>query len=270
MPIAVHEDMLAGASPLDKLKQARDLGLDGVEFGMRNGADWIKQVADAVAQTGVQVSAIYLGHTRLLHPEYEERDAAIAAVRRAMGAAVDIGASGVILLPHYQPRPVLPDLHPYKSSQELEAELLVTQFRATLCDLAYAMGTTLYLLPVNSSETHLIRRVQHAAYIRSKLDRHPHLMVAANLYHVLCENESIETIFSEFREDLGYLYLCDGDRHLPSPDHPDAVRFLSGVQDALYNGWICLEHAQIDAASPQEIETQIISVIEWLRDAGIS
>lgn len=242
MQLAIQEDMLPGSTPLDKLRHAHDLKLDGVEFHVQDSfEDRIATISEAVRETGVKVSAINIGQTKLLHPEFVVRDAAIVAIRRAMTCAVDLGAQGVIFQAHHTPYPVLPDLTPYKSPQELEAELLITLLRTTLTDLAYALGTDLFLEPVNRQETHLVRRLEHAALVRRKLDDHPHIKIAANLYHMTMEGEDLAQSLRTHATDIGYLHIADDNRQLPGQGSIDFVSVIHALRDGGYNGWLCFE-----------------------------
>jgi sugar phosphate isomerase/epimerase len=242
MAFAIQEDMLPGINIVEKFQQAAALGFQGMEiWAGEDLTERVPKIAAASEITGVRVSAVNIGHTHLIHPEYAIRDEALVAMRKAMTAAVDLGAQGVVFKPFYAPGPVLPDLHPYKSSLELEAELLITQLRATLCDLAYALGTQLLIQPANHEETHLIRKVEHAALIQQKLDHHPHLKIAANLYHMIVEGEDIEMILSRDGDNIGYVYLSDTQHTLPGSGTIDFTRVAKGLDESGYSGWLTLE-----------------------------
>jgi sugar phosphate isomerase/epimerase len=254
--LAIQENLLPGKSAAEKFRRARDFGFQGIELSIdEHLSERLPEIAAASEVTGVRISALHAGHTRLIHPEYAIRDAALVAMRQAMSAAVDLGAQGVVFKPFYDPHPVLPDLHPYKSALELEAELLVTQLRATLCDLAYALGTELLLQPANHRETHLVRRVEHGAVIRQKLDYHPHLKVAASLYHMTEEGEIPEITLRQFANDIGYLYL--------STTGDEAAAFARTAIELGYSGWMTLECGKL-----REDEA-LTCGIEMLRQAGL-
>lgn len=266
MSLAIQEDLLTGNTPLEKLQHAKLLGFDGVEFYVTPDLpDQLAAIAAAVETTGVRVSAVNLGHTRLLHPDFNMRDTALVAMRRAMTFAIDLGAQGVVFKPFYEAGPVLPDLHPYKSAQELEAELLVTQLRATLCDLAYALGTELLLQPANHRETHLIRKVAHGALIRRKLDNHPHLKIAASLHTMELEAEPVETTLHTFADDTGYLYLSDTNHTLPGQGQFDFATLGNLLHTLNYTGWITVDCERTTLVD----ETQLAASVACLREAKI-
>jgi sugar phosphate isomerase/epimerase len=273
MPLAIQEDMLPGINLVEKFQQAAALGFQGIEVWVDEDlTERVPEIAAASEITGVRVSAVNIGHTRLIHPEYAIRDEALVAMRKAMTAAVDLGAQGVVFKPFYAPGPVLPDLHPYKSSLELEAELLVTQLRATLCDLAYALGTQLLIQPANHEETHLIRKVEHAVVIQQKLDHHPHLKIAANLYHMAVEGEDIGMVFSHHGDNIGYVYLSDTDHTLPGNGTTDFNRVTRGLRESGYTGWLTLEcgtpgHNSVDS---EKIFQNLPLCLQTLREFQLS
>lgn len=233
MKIAVQEHLLRGAAPLEKLTHAQQSGVDGVEFHLTDDFSMrVLGIADAVAQTDVLVSALNAGHTRLIHPDYAQREVELARLREAMAQAVDLDAQGVIFMGHYDSRPVLPDLFPYKSSSELEAELLVTMLRTTLCDHAYAMGTELLLAPANHAETHLVRRVAHAALIREKLNAPKELKICASTYHMAMENEDLRGALAAHGSEIGYLHV--------SAD-ANFTAIIAALREANYDGWLCID-----------------------------
>lgn len=236
MKIAVQEHLLTGAAPLEKLTHAQQSGLDGVEFHLTDDFSMrVLGIAEAEAQTGVRVSALNAGHTRLIHPDYTQREVELARLREAMAQAVDLDAQGVIFMGHYDSRPVLPDLFPYKSSSELEAELLVTMLRTTLCDHAGAMGTELLLSPANQTETHLVRRVSHAALIREKLNAPKELKICASTYHMAMENEDLREALAAHGSEIGYL-------HISADANFRAI--ITALREAGYDGWLCIDRVE--------------------------
>lgn len=235
MQFAISETRLPGADLDDKLRAARDLGYDGVEFPCDGLTPRVPQITDALAAHGLRAAAVDAGFTRLVHPDYAERDRAIARVRQAMADALDLGlregSGGVVFVSHFQTDPVLPDLRPYKSAQELEAEMLIKQLRATLTDLAYAMGSELYLLPVSRTTAHLVNRLSQAARVRAGTDNHPHILFAADLDHLALEEDDPLLALREHAPALRYVRLN------AAVDHAAALETLRG---AGYDGWLTL------------------------------
>lgn len=257
MPIAIQEHLLPGATILKQLQHAKTLGLDGVEFWADGPTktpliERLPEIAAALSATELRAAAVNVHHTRLIHPDYEVRDAAIARIRQAMTCAVDLGAQGVIFKPFYERDAVLPDLSPYKSSLELEAELLVKQLRATLTDLAYALGTELLIEPVNHTETHLVRRIAHAAVICKQVGDHPHLKVAANPYHMHMEGDEIIGMLRQHTSLVNYVYLTDSECLLPGQGSLDFGAIVHILREVNYTGWTTLAGHPVSTSQPME------------------
>lgn len=238
MSVAVQAHLLAGDTIEEQLQNAARLGV-GVELAgdvvLSNG---VQRVAAAAQTAGVRIAALNAGCTHLIHPDYATREASVHNLRMLMGAAVDLGAQGVIFMAHYAPGHVLPDLHPYKSAVELEAELLIAQLKTTLLDLADAVGTHLLLEHACSAETALLRRLGHAAVIRHKLNDHPNLGLVANLYHMAAERDLIAAALAE--NPPHYVHVSNAAHALTAAIDGG----LQALKDSGYAGWITLEAAQ--------------------------
>ena len=132
--------------------------------------------------------------------------------------AVDIGAAGVVFVPHFG-APVLPDLMPWMTAGELEVELLYTHLR-TLSDYAEAMGVDLYVEPINRYETHLLNRLEQAAQIARRLD-HPRVKIVADLFHMALEEADIPAAIRDHADCIGHVHLADNNRRLPGQGMTD-------------------------------------------------
>jgi sugar phosphate isomerase/epimerase len=238
MPIAVQAHLFTGDSIEEQFHNAARLGV-GVELTgdvvLETG---VQRIAEAAQAAGVRIAALNAGRTHLIHPDYAIREASVHHLRMLMGAAVDLGAQGVVFMAHYAPGHVLPDLHPYKSAVELEAELLIAQLKTTLLDLADAVGTHLMLEHACSADTVLLRRLGHAAVIRHKLNDHPNLGLVANLYHMAAERDLIAAALAENLPH--YVHVSDAAHALPTAVDDG----LQALKDSGYAGWITLEAAQ--------------------------
>ncbi len=240
MRLAIQEDMLPGKTPLERFERAKALGFDGVEVWGRGLTERVPALAEAAEQTGVVISAVNHGRQgRLLDPDIDHREVALAEFRQSVVDGVDLGASGVILVPHFA-EPTLPDLTPYKSVVQLEYEMLHNHLR-TLSDYVYAIGIDLYIEPVNRYETHFINTLAEAAKVRRRIKDHPHIKLAADLFHMAMEETSIAGALREYGKDLGYVHLADSNRRLPGQGMTDFTAVGAALKEAGYDGWLALE-----------------------------
>lgn len=247
MKLAIQEDLLPGDSVLRRLENARSLGLDGVEYhANRLGPVRLPEIAAALQTLNMRASAVYVGGVHLIHPSYEQREAAIVQLRQAMTDALDLGARGAVFAPHRADTPRLPDLRPLKTPVELEVDLLVRQLSTTLSDLAYALGAELYLATRNRYETHLIRRLEQAATVLKRNKNHPHVKIAADLFHAALEEADMAAALAEHAEQTGYVRLADHNNRLPGHGHTDFAAALGALKQAGYDGWLTIAAAPPD------------------------
>jgi len=186
MRLAIQEDMLPGETPLEKCELAKALGFQGIEYWGAGLTARVPDIVAAIQQTGVVAAAVNYGtQGRLIDADRPSREAALVAFRACVVNAVDVHAAGVILVPHVG-APAVPDLTPYKSLLQLEHELLHNHLR-TLSDYVYAMGVDLYIEPVNRYETQFINTLADAIRVRRRIKDHPHIKIAADLFHMALE-----------------------------------------------------------------------------------
>lgn len=241
MQIAIQEDMLTGRTVLQKFENAQRLGIAGIEFWADGLADRVPQIAQAIAQTGVQAAAVNFGRLgTLLTADPEQRQRVVVQMRLSMASAIDIGASRMVFVPQFG-APLLPNLLPYKSEIQLEADMLVAYLKQIFTDLAYAMGMTLYLLPVNRYESHFVNRLEQGASIRRKIKNHAHILLAANLFHMLLEEEDWPQALRTYAGEIGYMQIADSNRRLPGQGLLDFAAFAALLRQIGYDGWLTLE-----------------------------
>ncbi len=241
MKLAIQEHLLCGHTTLERFAHAKALGFAGVEVKVDTEFDArIGDVANAVAQTGLSVAALNVGHTTLIHSDPEQRESALRLMRRSLSWSVDLQAAGVVFMGHYARHAVLPDLTPYKSAVELEAELLIRQLSATLCDFAFAIGANLLLEHASPAETHLLWRAAYVNVVRAKLNHHPNLFAAGNVYHMHAAGDPPAETLTELNDALRYVHLSDR-AHGLNIDTPDTAPIIEALRRIGYTGWLTLE-----------------------------
>lgn len=242
MRIAIKETLLPGDTPLQKFNVAQTAGIDGVEFNARGLTERVPDIVAALTGVdGITVSAVATGPTRLLAPNFNARDQAIAEIRQAMADSLDLDASGVVFTPHYSASAVLPDLRPYKSAGELEAELLINQLRATLCDLAYALGVNLFMAIGSRQQVHLPNQIEDGAIVLKRCDDHPHLRLAVDLSILAAEElGEAEELLRGHAQKTPYVYVEDSGSRIPGAGDLDFSALLGALKAGGFDGWLTL------------------------------
>lgn len=268
MPIAIQEDMLTGSTLLEKFEHARALGVPGIEFRGAGLTEKVPEIAGAMAKTGVVASAVNHGHQGdLLSPDPAEREHALARLRQSVMNACDIGAPGVIFVPHFG-APVLPDLSPWMSAGELEIEMLYMHLR-TLSDFGEAMGIDLYIQPATRAETHLINRLEQAAAVTRRL-KHPRVRVVAGLYGMAREESDVPSAIRAHADCIGYVHLADRRRGLPAEGAADFAAAAAALADTGYSGWAAYDCGIPGSSDPAAYRDGLPRSLDYVRRAGIS
>ncbi len=265
MRLAIQEHLLPGRTAQQRCDQARRAGLAGIEVLADGLTERVPELAEALAATGLAAAAVSLGRADgYLAPNMADRECAVGRLRQAMADAVDLGAGHVVFVPHYGP-PRMPDLRPYRAPIELDAEMMVWLLR-TVCDLAYALGVELNILPVNHYETYFINRLEQAVVFRHKVKDHPHIKLAANLFHMALEEHSPVTALRDHAADLGYVQLADTNNRLPGEGLADFGAVFAALRVAGYQGWVTLAS---DTLEPPQVMAGLPACLETLRRAGL-
>lgn len=272
MRLAIQEDMLPGRSAHDRFLCARDLGFQGVEVWGLGLTERVPELAAAAAAaaSGLSISAVNHGSQgSLLDPYPLAREHALALLRQSVVNGVDLGASGVIIVPHFGP-PLLPDLGPFKSPESLGHELLHNHLR-TLSDYVYAIGIDLYIEPLNRYETHFLNTLADGARVRRKIKDHPHVKIAADIFHMALTEANMLGAIAEYAADIGYLHLADSNRRLPGRGALDFARITAALRTAGYDGWVCLECGQPGQNAPdaERYRAALPESLAVLRNAGM-
>lgn len=193
---------------------------------------------------------------------------ALRHLRTSIVAAVDLDAAGVVLAPHFG-APALPDLSPYMSAGRLEAELLHAHLR-TLSDFAYALGTQVFLEPLNRYETHYFNRLEDMARVTRRLN-HPDVRITADVFHMALEEIDTPAAFIAHGDQVGYVHLADSNRRLPGRGMTDFAAIAAALHHIGYTGWVSLECGSPGANAPaaQAIAEALPTAVAYLRAAGL-
>ncbi len=270
MRLAIQEDMLPGQTTLERFQAAQSLGFQGVEVWGQGLTARVPEIVEAMQKTGLLISAVNHGQqSDLLHPDRTERERALAELRQSVVDGVDLGAAGVIVVPHFG-TPAMPDLTPYKSVFQLEYELLHNHLR-TLSDYVYAIGIDLYIEPINRYETHFLNTLADAIRVRRKIKDHPHVKICANVFHMAMEEASIPQSLRNYINDLGYIHLADNNRRLPGQGMTDFTAIATTLREAGYDGWVSLECGQpgCNAEQARHFMDALPIMMDTLRKAGL-
>ncbi|MDZ4770984.1 MAG: TIM barrel protein [Chloroflexota bacterium] len=255
MRIALQDSLLGGGDPVALCERAAALGVDGLAIASVGLEGRLDALVNAARRTGVRIAGIHYGREgALLDADMPTRERALARLRAAIAAAVDLEAAGVVIVPHYGAY-ALPDLFPWKSSGELYAEMLHMHLR-TLSDFCYALGTSLFIQTAPTHETAFISRLEQANAVVRRI-KHPNVRIALDLDVLVDEMPdpaAIDRQVSRHGDQIGYvaraIASCD-----PLHDH----FFSSALRQGGYDGWLVLTGT---SAPPPD---RLIEIIDSVR-----
>ncbi len=266
--LAIQEDMLPGATLIERCERALKLGFVGMEFWGFDLPARVPEIAHALNASGLRAAAVNFGnHGSFVASDPYERERVLNTFRQAICAAYDIGAAGVVFVPHFG-APALPDLSPWKTAHELQIEMLFMHLR-TLSDFAYAIGVQLYLESINRYETTFLNRLDQAAAITRRL-KHPDVRIVADVFHMALEESDVITALTERAADVGHVHLADHNRRLPGQGLLDFTQIAGALTAANYDGWAALECGQPTRNAPfaAQYDAELPACMEMLKHAG--
>jgi sugar phosphate isomerase/epimerase len=270
MKIAIQEALLPGRTPQEKFQRAVQLGLDGIEIQADQLDSRIDDLESTLQSSDIAVSGVHMGRIDgYLSPDLDRREEAIGQLRQAMAQAVDLGADHVIFVPHYG-QLQLPDLTPYRSAEELSGEMMVWLLR-TISDLAYALGVSLHMQPINHYETDFMTRLAQAAHFSAEIDHHPHVRIAPCLFDMALEENDVVQTLQDHGDLIGYVHLCDSNHRLPGQGLLDFEAIAGAFKAIEYDGWLTLisrsDHR--DGDSGYTLYDTLPRALDLLRSVGL-
>lgn len=264
--LAVDETLLDGDTDADKVQQAAALGVPGIEFAAAGLAARVDDISAVLRDMPVQAATVRLGTDyNFISPDEPTRQRALDALRYAMTDAVDIGASGVVIVPHSGAALGLPDLMPLKAPVQIAVELMTLHLR-TLSDLAYVFGIKLYLHPVNRYESAFLNSLAQGVELRRRIKFNAHVLLAADTYHMaLTEAHPLDAL-TDAAASVGHVYLAANNGALPGDGAGDMAAVRDALAGADTSGWAVMARRGVHD-TPADTRA-LRRAVEHLRGAG--
>ena len=239
MKISCQENLVPGKSLEEKLKNLEKYGFEGVEFQGRGIFAREEEIKKALSRSSIKASTICAGFSGCpLDRKREERERAIAEIKKLLEVASNIGAVGLIMVPIFGP-PSIPDLSPYATEIELEKRLLV-ELLVEIGDWASELNSLLLVEPLNRYETHLLNRLDDAIQICEKVDN-PKIKIMADFFHMGIEERDIPASLEKAGDWVAHIHLADSNRMLPGQGHTDFKRAFATLKKVGYDKYMALE-----------------------------
>ncbi|MEM6530225.1 MAG: TIM barrel protein [Chloroflexota bacterium] len=262
--LAVQETLLGGTDEIARVQQAEHAGVVGIEYNADGLAGRVMDICSALEDSPVTAATVHLGwDANFVATDERVRQQALDQLRYAMTDAVDIGASGVVLVPHTGAHLGLPDLMPLKAPIQIAVELMTMHLR-TLSDLAYVFGIKLYLHPVNRYVSAFLNHLVQGVELRRRIKFNEHVLLAADTYHMSMTEDNPLDALEDAAESIGHVYLVEHNGRLPGSGVVD----FGAVCDTLTgtSGWAVLTRYSNEATRVRPLELK--RSVAHLQEAG--
>ncbi|UCD74479.1 MAG: sugar phosphate isomerase/epimerase [Phycisphaerales bacterium] len=121
-----------------------------------------------------------------------------------------------------------------------QAELQFVALLGKMAMLARPHNVVIVIEPLNRRETNFINSVEEGAML-ARAVQHPNVMLLADIYHMLCENEPAENIRAA-GDLIRHLHIAEKEgRRAPGVGGEDFTPYFQALHDIGYKGGISIE-----------------------------
>jgi sugar phosphate isomerase/epimerase len=225
---------------LDKgLRNASDLGYDGVELSLLNSQDLNQEwLINRLKDLGLKVYAIATGQTyytdgySLYSIEEDKRKKAVERIKTHIDFASRLGSMVII----GGIRGEITEKGKKRSKQESEGKLALKE-----C-VKYAEKKRIILLiePINRNETNLINTLEEGVRLIEEIGNKS-LKLLPDTFHMNIEEKSIEDSLFKARSFIEYIHFADSNRFAPGFGNLNFESILSMLLKIKYTGAVGIE-----------------------------
>ncbi len=247
MKLSIRENMVPGADVLEKCRNLRRLGFDGIEITTSSSLELAEAIIAARDETGIRPTVTSARGGCLIDSRKSERELAVSAHIEALELAARIGALGVISPPvitmKMQPdRPRIPDLSPVVDRDQIERDMVIALYRQIAAH-GEALGTAIIVEPLNRYEQWWPCTLRHGVDICRAVGS-PGCRMMADLFHMNIEEADLPRSIREAGVDYIYnVHLADSVRRLPGTGHTDFKSCFRALKEIGYDRYCGLECA---------------------------
>lgn len=220
------------ADPAERIRLARQAGLDAVEFWLWSNKD-LDAIERALDETGVTLSGIVAEPFAELTRE-GDHDRFLAGLEKSRDVAMRLGAPVLIC----QSGPLLSGV---ERARQHEA-LIIAMSRSA--DVLKGSGVRLGLEPLNDRVDHpgyYLTSSEEAFAIVDAVNR-PEIGITYDLYHSMVMGEDPQTVAGGHLNRIVHVHLADHPgRNQPGTGGLDLKAQLDWLERVGYEGWVGLE-----------------------------
>nr|WP_295891303.1 TIM barrel protein [uncultured Devosia sp.] len=220
------------ADPAERIRLARQAGLDAVEFWLWSNKD-LDAIGRALDETGITLAGIVAEPFAQLTRE-DDHDRFLRGLEASRDVAMRLGAPVLIC----QSGPLLSGI---ERSRQHDA---LTLAMARSADVLAGSGVRLGLEPLNDRVDHpgyYLTSTAEAFAIVDAVDR-PEIGLTYDLYHSMVMDEDPQTVAGAHLDRIVHVHIADHPgRNQPGTGGLDLKAQLDWLDRAGYDGWVGME-----------------------------
>jgi sugar phosphate isomerase/epimerase len=259
--LAVQENRVPGSTLAERVALAEDMGFEGMEFWGADIGERIPEIVKAFAGRKIKPCTVCAGYEgALICADPKDRAAAREGILQRLRIAGDLGMVGIIVVPGFHRHKSIPDLSPFKTSRELETEVLVTQLRE-MAPQAEKTGAIILLEPLNRYEAHYLNRQIDAVELCKRVGS-PSVQVICDFFHMNTEEYNTPETLRQVGTYCKHVHLADNTRQEPGSGSIDFAAGFAALKQIGFAGYMAFECGISD---PNNQEGCLRKSVECLR-----
>lgn len=269
MKIAVQLGLLPGKTTIDKVRWAKDRGVEGIELGIWGGGlPEMKRQADQIGSV-LPISSV-CGNADpdgnpsfdFLDPDIEKRRKSIDGSKAILEFCGQVGATGQIVPPIFG-GPRVPDLSPFMGPLEIEEKLMLAACEE-LGPHAAKHKTLFMLEPLNRYEQHYLRKQSDGVRIIREYGGEG-IGLLSDLFHMHIEETDTPRALLEAGPHISHLHLADNTRMEPGTGDIDLVAAFKALREIGFQGYMAYE-CGVTGETPEEKAENLAKSLSYVRD----
>lgn len=235
LKISCQEGVAPGKELNEKLDFMESLGIVGVEFWGGGLEKRIDEIQKALQNRSIQTSAICAGFEGWLiadDPAIQKK--CMDSMKVIIGAAGELGSTGVIFVPAFNNQKSLPDK---------EARALLIDQMHELGEFALQHKTRILLEPLNREECYFCRQVGDGAAIVRDV-KSEGAAVMGDFWHMTWEETNDRAAFLSAGDYLHHVHIASRKRRKMPGEDGDADNYINGfrgLKEINYQDYVSFE-----------------------------
>ena len=233
--ISCQEGVAPGKTLTEKLDFMESLGIVGLEVWGGGLDKRVSEIQQALQNRDIKVSAICAGFDGwLIADDPAIRQKCMDSMKQFIGAAGQLGSTGLIFVPAFNNQKSLPD----KEAREL----LIGQLKE-LGDFALQNSTRILLEPLNRKECYFCRQVADAAAIMRDVNS-AGAAVMGDFWHMTWEETNDRAAFLAAGDYLHHVHIASRKRRKMPGEDGEADLYINGfrgLKEINYSDYVSFE-----------------------------